>query len=154
MYEAMPSTTGRRAGMLAIVIAFMSMILIAHSYRAAAKQRVALASFSSAIDLGMPRKEVDRICKRDCLENPGWKYYPSVEGLGPSVALVESPLTFGAKNWVVFIVFEDEVVAAVLVRTQDTRRLRPDEAPPDRVQDVRAPWMAEFTQDRASFVAP
>jgi hypothetical protein len=70
-----------------------------------------------------------------------------VEVYGASMALVESPLTFGAKNWVVFIVFEDDIAAAVLVRTEDTPRLRPDEAPHDRIQDVRAPWLAGFTQD-------
>ena len=42
-------------------------------------------------------------------------------GVGGSVALLESPLTFGAKNWVVYFVFENGVVAAVLVRTNDWR---------------------------------
>jgi hypothetical protein len=60
---------------------------------------------------------------------------------------LETPLTFGAKNWVVYIVFEGDVVAAVLVRTEDSPRLRPKDAPGDRVRDSHASWLAAFAQN-------
>ena len=144
----MSSRTGwLRAGIAAIVIGFVAAILIARSYRVAAEQRTALASFSSQIGLGMPRHAVDAACKRACVENPEWTYISSVDAFGAPMALVETPLTFGAKNWVVYIVFESDVVAAVLVRIEDTPRLRPNAAPGDRVRDVSAHWLAGFTPD-------
>ena len=57
------------------------------------------------------------------------------------MALVSTPLIFGAKNWVVYIVFEEELVAAVLVRTEDTRYDRPEGSPEDRVRDGRKSWL-------------
>ena len=73
-----------------------------------------------------------------------WRYDPNVEDFGAPVALVSTPVTFGAKNWVVYFLFEGEIVAAVLVRTEDTRYDRPQGSPEDRVRDVRAPWLREF----------
>jgi hypothetical protein len=133
------------AGLLVIVIASTSGLIV-HTNRAAAQQREALASFSQSIVLGMPRDEADRRCKQVCLDNAGWKYYPNVEGLGVSVALIQSPLIFGARNWVVYFVFEDDVVAAALVRTEDWRHQRPIGSPQDRLRDARASWLAEFAQ--------
>ena len=134
------------AGLLAIVIASVSSLVV-HSGRAAAQQRQALASFSQSVVLGMPRDEADRRFKQACVDNAGWKYDPNLGWLGASVARVESPLTFGAKNWVVYFVFEEDVVAAVLVRTADWRRQRPIESPQDRVWDAHASWLAEFVQN-------
>jgi hypothetical protein len=129
---------------VALSSAFALMFLIAYFYRTAAAQRDAIAAFSRTIELGMPRHHVDRKCEQACLQNPTWRYYPNVEAFGTSVSLVESPLTVGAKNWVVFIAFDADVVAGVFVRTNDTRRLKPQEAPEDRVHDVRGEWLAEF----------
>jgi hypothetical protein len=131
------------AGLVAIgvVLTFLGV----YAFQVAAKQRDAMASFSSTIELGMSRDEVDGKCRRACRDNSGWRYSPNVEGFGVSVALVESPLTFGAKNWVVFFVFENDVVAAVLVRTSDTRRLKPHGAPQDRIHGTPS-WLAAFRQ--------
>jgi hypothetical protein len=128
---------------LVIVIASVSGLVV-HTFRAAAQQRKALGSFSQSIVLGMPRDEADRRCKQACLDNAGWKYYPNVEELGGSVALLQSPLTFGARNWVVYFVFEDDIVVAALVRTEDWRRQKPNGSPQDRVRDARASWLAGF----------
>jgi hypothetical protein len=134
------------AGLLATVIASVSSLVV-HSNQAAAQQQEQLASFSESVVIGMSRHEADRRCKQACLDNAGWKYHPNVEGLGASVSLVESHLTFGARNWVVYFVFEDDVVIAALVRTEDWRRLRPIGSPRDRVRDARASWLAEFARN-------
>ena len=128
---------------LVIVIASVSGLVV-HTYRAAAQQRKALASFSQSIVLGMPRDEADLRCKQACLDDAGWTYNPNVEELWPSVAVIQSPLTFGARNWVVYFVFEDDVVVAALVRTEDWRRQKPIGSPQDRVRDARASWLAGF----------
>jgi hypothetical protein len=122
--------------------------LVIHANRAAAQQRKALASLSQSIALGMPRDEADRGCKQACLDNAGWKYYPNVQKRRASVALIQSQLTFGAKNWVVYFVYEDDVVVAALVRTEDWRRLRPIGSPQDRVRDARASRLVQFSQSR------
>ena len=145
---AFPNKRWLRVGLLAILIALLSGLVI-HSHRLPAQQREALASFSRSVVLGMRRDEADQRCKQACLNNAGWRYHPNVEGLGASVALIESPLTFGARNWVVYFVFEDDVVVAALVRTEDWRRQKPIGSPQDRVQDARAAWLAGFAQNRA-----
>jgi hypothetical protein len=134
------------AGLLAIVIASV-WGLIALSNRAAVHEKEALAAFSQSIVLAMPRHEVDRRCKQVTLHNYGWTYDPNLQQLGASVARVSSPLTFGARHWVVYFVFENDVVAAMLVRTEDWRRQKPKGSPQDRVRDARAPWLAEFAQN-------
>jgi hypothetical protein len=130
-------------GLLAIVIASV-WSLVVDSSRVAAQQREALASFSRSVVLGMPLNEADRRCKQACVDNSGWTYERIHQWLGTSVAYVESPLTFGARNWVVYFVFEDDVVVAVLVRTADTPHLKPKGSPQDRVRDARASWLARF----------
>jgi hypothetical protein len=134
------------AGLLAIGIASV-VNLVAHSYRAAARQKDAISVFSQSIHLEMPRKEAERRCKQACVDDSEWAYYPIWEGYGFSGAEVRSPLTLGAQNWVVYLVFEDDIVAAVLVRTADSPRLRPHGSPPDRARDTRASWLAHFAQD-------
>ena len=141
------------AGSVAIVTASV-WSLVVRSNRAAVQQKEALASFSQSIVLGMPRDEADRRCKRAALHNYGWTYDPNFNWPRASVARVESPLTFGARNWVVYFVFEDAVVAAVLVRTEDSPQQKPIGSPQDRVRDARAPWLAVFAQNSARSAVP
>jgi hypothetical protein len=132
------------AGLSAPVIAAM-WSLNTYLYRVAAQQKDALSLFSQSVTLGMPRAETDRRCNEARASGSGWDYDPNVVGLGASVALVKTPLTFGAQNWVVYIVFEQDVVVAVLVRTTDSRFRRPTGSPQDRIRDARATWLAAFT---------
>lgn len=46
---------------------------------------------------------------------------------------VETPIEFGAKNWVLYIEFKDSRVAALRVRTADSKNEHPKSAPPDKV---------------------
>src|SRR5688572_25075449 len=46
--------------------------------------------------------------------------------------LASAPLEFGAQNWVLLIEFENERVSALRVRTEDSFKDHPDEAPPDK----------------------
>jgi hypothetical protein len=139
----MPKKFWLWAGLSAIVIASASGLVI-QANRAAEQQRKAIASFSQSIVLGMSRDEVNRRCKQACHDDAGWKYVPNVDGRWPAVAVIQSPLTFGARNWVVYFAFEDDVVVAVLVRTYDERRQKPIGSPQDRVRDAHASWFAEY----------
>jgi len=130
--------------LLAILIASLSALLV-HFDREAARQREALALFSQSVRLGMTRDEADRTCKQACVQNRGWDYRADIGQVGISGAVVKSPLTFGARNWVVYLVFEEDVVAGVLVRTADSPREKPSGSPQDRLAEPRAPWLARFT---------
>jgi len=46
---------------------------------------------------------------------------------------VEAPIETGAKNWVLYIEFKDSKVAALRVRTADSKNEHPKSAPPDQV---------------------
>lgn len=139
-----PRTLCTRAGLLAILIASIAAFWV-HFDREAARQREALALFSQSVRLGMTRDKADRTCKQACVKNRRWNYDASLEEVGLSRAIVESPLTFGARNWVVYLVFEKDVVVAVLVRTTDSPRMKPSGSPQDRLAEPLAPWLARFT---------
>ena len=123
-------------GLVVILIGSLSAILV-HFDREAARQRDAIAGFSQSVQLGMTRDEADHICRKVCVQNPGWGYRAGIEQVGVSTSVVESPLTFGARNWVAYLVFDGEVLAAVLVRTEDSPRERPIDSPLDRVANPR-----------------
>src|SRR5947207_14534880 len=112
---------------LLIVMATIVMLagVLIYSWRAAKVQETAIDAFSTTIPLGMPRSQVDQICKAASVEHRGWKYWPEVTPHGSSVAEIESPVTFGVPNHVVYIVFDYYVFAAVLVRTLYTHTQRP-----------------------------
>jgi hypothetical protein len=111
-----------------------------------AADREAMRAFSSKLALGMPREEVNRLCQGVCQENAGWDFYADADSqyFGVPISQVRTPLTFGANNWVLYIAFEDNAVAAVLMRTEDSPKIRTEGAPPDRVADPGARWLTNF----------
>lgn len=46
--------------------------------------------------------------------------------------LVQSPLEFGARNWVLWIEVTNDKVTALRIRFHDDKNVRPDQAPPDK----------------------
>ena len=135
---------------LAIGIAVAIVGYLFYSHHQAIKQQKAIATFSATIAIGMPKNEAIRACEAAADEHREWKYkyLPKNEHAGGlPVALVQSPVTFGAKNWVVWIVFDVDAVAGVLVRALDTCREWPDGAPQDRVDDPSRPQLAGFAPD-------
>lgn len=52
--------------------------------------------------------------------------------INESTWLVQTPVQFGGRNWVLWITFEEEQVQSVRIRTQDTDTERPKGAPDDR----------------------
>ena len=120
---------------------------LTYEHQRAIDQRKEIAAFSAGIAVGMPKGAAMRACESAADEHREWafKYWETCEIAGGlSAARVDSPLTVGAGNWVVWIVFDGDAVAAVLIRTLDSSRLRPDDAPEDRVDDPSRPQLAEF----------
>jgi hypothetical protein len=125
---------------VALIIAYFF-----HSRHDAKTQRSAIAAFSTTVTLGMPRNEAVRLCEAACAEHRGWKQRSNVTITdGSSAAVVESPLRFGASNWIVWVLFDRDTVSAVLVRTEDTNRIKPETAPQDCVDDPSRPLLAGF----------
>ena len=62
--------------------------------------------------------------------------------VSPSEWLVETPLQFGAGNWVLWIEFEGQEIRALRVRTADSKEVLPERAPPDRTfrQNLRSSY--------------
>ncbi len=50
----------------------------------------------------------------------------------PSNILVQTPLEWGARNWVLWIEVTNEKVTALRIRFHDNKNRRPDLAPPDK----------------------
>ncbi len=51
----------------------------------------------------------------------------------------ETPLEFGAKNWILMLEFQQGVLVAAKVRTPDSASYHPPDAPPDLVADSAVP---------------
>lgn len=52
---------------------------------------------------------------------------------GPDKLIVQTPIEWGAVNWVLIIESNGAEVSAVRIRSQDSHSIRPNGAPPDKV---------------------
>ena len=57
---------------------------------------------------------------------------------------MDSPVTVGAGNWVIYVLFDGDKVDAVLIRTLDNKTEHPANAPPDRAANPPHPLLPEF----------
>jgi hypothetical protein len=122
-----------------VVIGFIAV----QSWRSAKEQEKAIDGFSATIPLGMSRSQASQMLETAVNEHPGWRYRPTAFSHS-AVAALESPLAVGATNHVVYVVFDRDVVSAVLVRTEDTARYRPSNAPQDRLLDSALSVLKDF----------
>jgi hypothetical protein len=151
----------RRFRTSAVLIAVTAVVIAVYALYTnwqANKQKQEISTFSASIAVGLPKSDAMRACEAAADKHPEWRfrYWESNENVGGlSTAVIESPVTFGAKNWVAWIVFDQAAVAAVLVRTLDSPRERPHKAPRDRVDQSHRSELAQFvpaeTQDRIEF---
>ena len=57
--------------------------------------------------------------------------------VNPAMWIIETPYTFGAQNWILYLDFTGDELTAMRVRTVDTDRLLPPGAPVDIVPQVK-----------------
>ena len=81
-----------------------------------------------ASELNSPQRNSDDV--RRLLRQPRFQGL-NLRDESPSLWTVETPLEFGARNWVLFIELHDSKVVALRVRTIDSMNERPHDAPPD-----------------------
>jgi len=46
--------------------------------------------------------------------------------------IIKTPLEFGARNWILYLIFKDDVVTSLFIRTSDDKSVRPEGAPNDK----------------------
>lgn len=92
----------------------------------------------------MPRAEADKRCQV-AASSHRWHFNPNCYLGGAPIALLSSKLAFGATNHVVWIHYQNDAVVAVLVRTADSAKRRPTDAPLDRKDNPARPLGADFT---------
>jgi hypothetical protein len=86
--------------------------------------REQLLAFASSVRVGQSVESVVSRCKRYS------RLSCRVEPKGDVFA--DTPLEFGAGNWIVWLAVRNGTVSAIRFRTPDSTRTRPKGAPPDR----------------------
>jgi hypothetical protein len=128
----MATTSSRRdqwqvAVVVAITLGLMAWILRDHISAGwhAKEAQQELVAFTSELSLGMTRDEVRR---RFSAKSRSFRDLQEVDG---KVALVGTPLTFGATNWQAWLDFTDQRLSSVRIRTLDGEHSKPNGSPPD-----------------------
>ena len=152
----------RYGPLLALVLAVGTVGVLIFQLRPQYSQRGLITNWSRRFDIDMSRQQVVRLCKLACIENPSWSYKDQADPGGErwSSVLLVTPVELGATNWVLYCVFEQDKVVAVLVRTANSRRFRPPDAPNDKlrvpapswIEDFLCGWVDEWRGDRRFYV--
>jgi len=62
---------------------------------------------------------------------------------------IYTPLTFGAKNWVLIVLLDDGINVAYGVRTNDSDFEKPKDAPPDKFNELyKEAWHLRFVRSK------
>jgi hypothetical protein len=111
----------------AIVIGIIGWILrpqLSTIWHAREAQRE-LVAFTSELKLGMSQADV-----RARLKTARTTFLVSTD-VDPSLTFVETPLTFGAGNWVAWLDFTRGQLSSVRIRITDGQAFKPEGSPPD-----------------------
>jgi hypothetical protein len=115
------------ASVLAITMGMIAWILkppVAAIWHSREAQRE-LVAFTSGLELGLSQADV-----RGRLAAARPKLLTASE-VDASLMLVQTPLTFGAGNWVAWLDFSQGRLASVRIRITDGERFKPDGSPSD-----------------------
>jgi hypothetical protein len=132
----------RTMGAVLLAIVVFAMIIGITATRLSAERRSArrdLASLASLINVG------------DSRVNAAWtithnrSLYLDFDDSDKRIWRVRTPLEFGATNWHLMILFDSDDVAGIGIRTADSPKLCPDDAPRDRIRaGAESAWRFEF----------
>ena len=79
----------------------------------------------SDLQLGLSKNQVEQIVK-----NHNWQNYCMHS---ESEIKLGTPIEFGARNWIVYLAFENDLLTEIKIRTEDSIFRHPKDAPPDIV---------------------
>ena len=85
-----------------------------------------ITSFYNSVKLGMTRKDVDLAYAAG-----GFRTL-RLRDISQSILLAQTPIQWGAANWVMWLEFSGGRLAAVRIRYHDSRAVKPKHAPPDK----------------------
>lgn len=95
---------------------------VGHSRRSATE----ITSFYNSLEIGMTRKDVDLVYAAGSFRTL------RLRDVSQRIMLVQTPIQWGAANWVMWIEFSDCRLAAVRIRYHDSPAVKPKHAPPDK----------------------
>lgn len=115
--------------LLIFVIALLlgTALLFLHRTAQARAARQEVIRAYNKISLGAPLAEVRAVFTRETFQ------YLELHEEQPDKWLVQTPLEWGAANWLLIIELKDERVHAVRIRTQNSAEEHPPRAPADKV---------------------
>jgi hypothetical protein len=113
-------------GLVIVIVVLVASIFSPITFLSRNKYRAEIRGLYERLQPGMARAQVQTAVKS--------ANYPNLEFTSDDTQtwLVSTPLEFGAQNWVLLIEFAGEHVSALRVRTPDSYRNHPPEAPPDK----------------------
>ena len=115
----------------AIIAASLILALVAISlmlpYWKSANAHKELLAFRSTLRVGMSIEDARYVFETGAFSTIEW------QGAGPDHVLISTPVTFGAKNWVLWIRSDEGAIQSAIVRTCDDRREHPVGAPHDLI---------------------
>jgi hypothetical protein len=110
------------------------------------QNRQSLTAFATRMKLGHSRDTV-----RGAFESPIGPNSFRFREYEPDCWAFETPLEFGARNWILVVSFGNDKVDGIGIRTADSLKDKPHGAPPDRVlESARSRWKTRFGPDRES----
>ncbi|MBW8035814.1 MAG: hypothetical protein FVQ79_09340 [Planctomycetes bacterium] len=85
-----------------------------------------ICRFVEDLQLGLSKNQVEEIVNKHDLPDISVSHEKSEIRL-------RTPIEWGAQNWVVYLIFENDLLSEIKIRTEDSRSHKPKEAPPDIV---------------------
>ena len=122
------------SGALLAIAAFV-VIAISSNHRKATVRRD-ISQLHNSFALGDTRQEVlaDLEVFRKSSDRQ-WMTVHSSSTEAPETVSVETPLEFGARNWILHLLFANGKLVGIGVRTEDSDKSRPPRAPLDKIAD-------------------
>lgn len=90
-----------------------------------------ITSLCDRLELDMTRQDVDRI-----YATGSFRTLRTVRDVSDGTMLVLTPLQWGAANWVLRVDFSSNRITAIRIRYHDSRAVKPENAPADKVANV------------------
>ena len=91
-----------------------------------AESRASVLAIYENLELGQTKSSVDALVAR----HPNLTVHSGDESLE-----VDTPIEFGAKNWILMLKFQQGVLVDARIRTPDSAPYHPPDAPPDLVSN-------------------
>ena len=119
-------STLRKLGFVFVALLALTAITVIWSGSKSSEGRKELEAAFVRVQLGASSSEI-----RTLIGESEFRHL-KLRQVAPNSFLVQTPLEWGAHNWVLWIELKNDKVAALRIRFHDDKSSRPDQAPPDK----------------------